>query len=194
MHRLSINRAIVWPGVLIAVVLAAVTAVTVAFASSQPRAVSASTVSNGGARLWMAFDPPARPSGGALGATKFVSVVNTSTANNPIAVYYEPAHVALCKLTLGPEEIERCFVQVSQHLEDGYFQVIAAQPVLVGGNSQVPEIRYEKSPSGTFSADTSTGTTQDVPLVWQQGCPPRHGSGCPTGASSVTPGKNVPKH
>jgi hypothetical protein len=150
-------------------------------------------VSDGGARLWIAFDPPARPIGGVLGSPKFVSVANTSTANNPITVYYEPAHVALCKLTLAPGEMERCFVQLSQHLDNGYFQVIATQPVVVGGNSQVPEIQYSQNADGTFSANPAMGTSQDVPLVWQEGCPPRHGSGCPTGATSITPtaGKNV---
>ena len=49
MHRLSIRRATVWPSVLVAVALATVAAVTVASASSQPRAASAATTSYGGA-------------------------------------------------------------------------------------------------------------------------------------------------
>jgi hypothetical protein len=181
----------VWPSVLVAVALATVAAVTVASASSQPRAASAATTSYGGGRLWIAFDPPARPIGGVLGETKFVSVLNTSTANNALTVYYEPAHFPLCRLTLAPGELRNCDVQISQHLENGYFQVIAAQSVLMGGNSKVPEIRYEQNANGTFSANTSGGSTQDVPLVWQQGCAPKRGSGCPTGATSITIGKNV---
>jgi hypothetical protein len=61
----------------------------------------------------------------------------------------------------------------------------------MGGRSEVPVIQYVQNPNGTFSAETSKGTIQNVPLVWQQGCPPSHGSGCPVGAISVQPGKNV---
>jgi len=193
MHRLSKRRAILWPGVLLGIVLAAASAVTMAFASSQPRAVSAAVTSNGGGRVWIAFDPPARQIGGVLGPRKFVAVVNTSNANNPVTVFYEPGHVTICQRTLAPGEMGSCTVQASRPLENGYIQVIAAQPVLMGGNSQVPEIRYEQNPNGTFSANTSGGSTQDVPLVWQQGCAFVRNSGCPTGATSVNPAKNVAK-
>lgn len=75
-----------------------------------------------------------------------------------------------------------CGVQSSTHLSGGYFQVISATPVLMGGHSDVPVLSYAQEPNGTYVADTAKGTIQNMPLVWQQGCPPRVGSGCPVTA------------
>jgi hypothetical protein len=191
MHRLSTNRAVVRTGVLVVVVLVLATAAAVTFASSRVRAAATPPVSNGGARQWVAFDPDGRSIGPVQFLSKTVSIVNTSTAGNAFTVYYEPAHIAICGGTLGAGAMSLCGVQPTQHLAGGYFQVIAAQPVLMGGRSEVPVIRYAQNPQGTYGADTSTGTIQNIPLVWQQGCPPRHGSGCPVNSISVGGVKKV---
>jgi hypothetical protein len=80
-----------------------------------------------------------------------------------------------------------------QELSGGYFQVIAAQPVLMGGYTEVATLSYaQESPTGPFGAETTKGTIQNIPLVWQQGCPPRKGTGCPVSPTVAVKGtKNV---
>jgi hypothetical protein len=189
MHRLSTNRALVATGAL--VIALAVTLAAVAFASKPVRSVKPQTISNGGARQWIAFDPDGRTIGPVQFLSKTISIVNTSNASNAFTIYYEPAHVAICAATLGPGASSLCGVQPTQHLSGGYFQVIAAQNVLMGGRSEVPTIRYAQNPDGSYGADTSGGTIQNVPLTWQQGCPPRHGSGCPVNAATNGAAKKV---
>jgi hypothetical protein len=187
MYRLSTGRAVAWTSALV-VVLVAATAV-MAFASNQGRAAKAPTVTNGGARQWMAFDPGGRSIGPVQFLSKTVSIVSTSTAKNSFTLYYEPTHLLICSGAVGPSPT-LCGVQPSTHLSGGYFQVIAAQPVLVGGHSDVPVLSYAQEPNGTYVADTAKGTIQNMPLVWQQGCPPRVGSGCPVTALPTNGGVN----
>jgi hypothetical protein len=191
MHRFSISRGVLGTGVLVFAVLIAVMAAAVTFASKPVRSARAPTVINGGARQWIAFDPDGRQIGPVQFLSKTVSIVNTSNASNAFTLYYEPAHLAICAGTLGAGAMSLCGVQPTQHLSGGYFQVIAAQPVLMGGRSEVPTIRYVQNPDGSYGADTSTGAIQNIPLVWQQGCPPRHGSGCPENSLSTGVTKNV---
>jgi hypothetical protein len=180
MHRLSTRRAVAWTGALV-VVLVAATAV-VAFASNQVRAAKAPAVTNGGARQWIAFDPDGRSIGPVQFLSKTVSLVSTSTASGKFSVYYEPQHLLICAGTIGGGGNTLCGVQSATHLSGGYFQVISATPVLMGGHSDVPVLSYSQEPNGTYVADTAKGTIQNMPLVWQQGCPPRVGSGCPVTA------------
>ena len=100
MHRISTRRVLAWTGAL-AVVLVAATAV-VAFASNQIRAAKAPTVTNGGARQWVAFDPEGRSIGPVQFLSKTISIVSTSTARNSFTLYYEPAHTLICASAVGP--------------------------------------------------------------------------------------------
>lgn len=143
---------------------------------------SAQAVSNGGARQWIAFDPRGRNLGEVQFLQKVINIVNTSTAPNKFAIFYEPQHIAFCSGTLGPGATTICGTQPNQRFPGGYFQVIADQPVLMGGYSDVPVMRYAQQGTQAFGADPSTGVVQYVPFVWQPGCPPRPGSGCPTGS------------
>jgi hypothetical protein len=146
-------------------------------------------VSNGGARYWIAFDPQGRTIGPVQFLQKIVTIVNASTASNAFSVYYEPAHAAICAGTLGAGTMTRCGIQPTQQqqLSGGYFQVIAAQPVLMGGFVEMPTISYaQEGQTGPYGAETSKGTVQNIPLSWQQGCPPRKGAGCPVNLTSGT--------
>jgi hypothetical protein len=181
-----------------AIALAAIVALTataaVALASKRAHRAALPSVSNGGARQWIAFDPQGRTIGPVQFLSKIVTIVNTSTANNGFSVYYEPQHVLLCASTLGAGTMTRCGVQTSQQqqLSGGYFQVIAAQPVLMGGYTEVPTLSYaQEGPTGPFIAETTKGTIENIPLVWQQGCPPRKGTGCPVSPTSGVTVKGV---
>ena len=57
--------------------------------------------------------------------------------------------------------------------------MISATPVLMSGDVEVPEFAFAQEANGKYIADTSKGTIANLPLTWQQGCPPRPGSGCP---------------
>ena len=181
MHRLSRNRLAALMGVLAVIAAVALTAAAGTFASKRGHAAKLTPVSNGGARQWIAFDPDGRTIGPVQFLSKTVSIVNTSTATGSYTIYYEPAHLPICAGGLGAGQMTLCGVQSTQHLSGGYFQVIASEPVLMGGRSEVPVLRYVQNADGTYGADTSQGTIQNIPLVWQQGCPPRKGSGCPEG-------------
>ncbi|HEY2216985.1 MAG TPA: hypothetical protein VGH21_05785 [Solirubrobacteraceae bacterium] len=185
MH-LSTKRATIWTLALAAIVALTATA-AVALASKRAHRAALPSVSNGGARQWIAFDPQGRTIGPVQFLSKIVTIVNTSTASNGFSVYYEPQHVLLCGTTLAAGAMTRCGVQSSQQqeLSGGYFQVIAAQPVLMGGYTEVPTLSYaQESPTGPFGAETTKGTIQNIPLIWQQGCPPRKGTGCPVSPTS----------
>jgi hypothetical protein len=160
------------------VVLSAAMAALATFAAAAP---AQPVVINGGARQWLAFDPGGRSIGQVQFLQKIVVAVNTSNAPNPFKIFYEPQHITFCAGTLAPGGTTLCGMQPSQRLSGGYFQMIAAQPVLMGGYSDVPVMRYVQGAQGVFGADPSTGMIQNVPFVWQQGCPPRQGSECPNG-------------
>ena len=146
--------------------------------------VSAQQVaSNGGARQWIAFDPAGRNLGQVQFLQKIINIVNTSTAQNNYTIFYEPQHTRFCGGTLAPGAAALCGTQPNQRFSGGYFLVIADQPVLMGGYSDVPVMRYAQQGTQAFGADPSSGLVQYVPFVWQPGCPPRSGSGCPTSAT-----------
>ncbi|HEV7529830.1 MAG TPA: hypothetical protein VGO29_13120 [Solirubrobacteraceae bacterium] len=151
-------------------------------ASGKARSAAVPAVTNGGAKQWIAFDPDGRSIGPVQFLSKTVSLVSTSTASGKFSVYYEPQHLLICAGTIGGGANTLCGVQPTTHLSGGYFQVISATPVLMGGRSEVPTLSYTQEKDGTYVADTSKGTIQNIPLVWQQGCPPRKGSGCPVTA------------
>lgn len=187
MRRGFTDRAFVWASALV-IVTGATAMLASRYVHSAPApVVSHPVVSNGGARQWVAFDPIG---GRNLGSVQFlfksIQIVNTSNVPNAYSVTYEPVHLNVCGGTLAAGGAALCGVQPSQHLAGGYFQVIAAQPVLMGGYTDVPVMRFaQTSQGGAFGADPSTGIIQYIPLVWQQGCPPRPGSGCPDGAASI---------
>jgi hypothetical protein len=179
MQRLLRNRWTVWTGVLLAALLIGASVAAVSLASRKAHSAAAPAVINGGAKQWIAFDPDGRSIGPVQFLSKTVSLVSTSTTSGKFTVYYEPQHLLICAGLIGGGGNTLCGVQPTIHLSGGYFQVISATPVLVGGRSEVPTLSYTQEKDGTYVADTSKGTIQNIPLVWQQGCPPRKGSGCP---------------
>jgi hypothetical protein len=182
MQRLLKTRWTVWTGVLLAALLIGASVAAVSLASGKVRSAAVPTVTNGGAKQWIAFDPDGRSIGPVQFLSKTVSLVSTSTGSGKFSVYYEPQHLLICAGTIGGGGNTLCGVQPTTHLSGGYFQVISATPVLMGGRSEVPTLSYTQEKDGTYVADTSKGTIQNIPLVWQQGCPPRKGSGCPVTA------------
>jgi hypothetical protein len=182
MQRLPKTRWTVWTGVLLAALLIGASVAAVSLASGKVRSAAVPTVTNGGAKQWIAFDPDGRSIGPVQFLSKTVSLVSTSTGSGKFSVYYEPQHLLICAGTIGGGGNTLCGVQPTTHLSGGYFQVISATPVLMGGRSEVPTLSYTQEKDGTYVADTSKGTIQNIPLVWQQGCPPRKGSGCPVTA------------
>lgn len=145
-------------------------------------AYAAPAFNNGGARHWIAFDSQGRQLGDVQFLQKIVLIVNTATVANRFTIFYEPQHIAFCSGTLAPGGTAICGTQPNQRLSGGYFQVIAAQPVLMGGHSDVPVMRYAQQGTQAYGADPASGLLQNQLFVWQQGCPPRPGSGCPAGA------------
>lgn len=179
MHRSLRTRLTVWTGVLLAVVLASALAASVSSAHSKSHKAAAQPVTNGGARDWIAFDPDARTIGPVQFLSKTFTIIGTSTAGGKFTLYYEPEHKLICSGAAGPGAVTRCGVQPNVQLSGGYFQLISATPVLAAGRVEVPTLSYSQEANGKYIADTSKGTIQNIPLIWQQGCPPRPGSGCP---------------
>jgi hypothetical protein len=174
---MKIGRVITMRAITAIAFAALMTSSAVAFA-----APAAPFASNGGARQWLAFDFSGRfVMGDVQFLQKIIVIVNTSNVSNPFKIFYEPQHIAFCAGTLAPGANTLCGAQPTQHLSGGYFQVIAAQPVLMGGHSDVPVMRYTQDHQGINGADPSTGIVQYIPFVWQQGCPPRQGVECPNG-------------
>ena len=67
---------------------------------------------------------------------------------------------------------------------DGYVQVRASQPLLVGGYIDLPVLDYEQVGGGTPRLKfLNRGTVQRLHYDWKPGCPPKPGGGCPTGQS-----------
>jgi hypothetical protein len=157
---------------------AALAAATAALATA---AQAAPVFSNGGSQYWVAFDPVGRTLGNVQFLTKRISVLNTSAVANAITIYYEPQHILFCQQTLQPGQMTICGQMSSPQMVNGYFQVVAAQPVIVGGSSDTPVMNFSQDPQGNFIADPSHGTVFAMPFDWQPGCPPRGADGCPTG-------------
>jgi hypothetical protein len=59
-------------------------------------ALAAPPISNGGARMWLAFDPEGRTIGPVQFLQKIVTIANTSNAANAFTVFYEPQHLSIC--------------------------------------------------------------------------------------------------
>jgi hypothetical protein len=182
--------------VFLAVALSSVIATAGASARHRnARASVAPIAGSGGARFWIAFDPVGgRDIGPVPFVSKQVQILNTTSVSNPFTVFYVPEHgtaSVFCKGTLGAAELFLCVAQPAQHLQFGYFQVVAARPVVMGGRSEVPTIGYQQEANGTFGAETARGTIQNVPFDWQQGCAPFAGSGCPTTAVAIEPSKKT---
>jgi hypothetical protein len=186
MHGVSINRTVPWAVALGAAVLAAVVA------TNSPGQGSNQPLANGGAREWVASDHPGSFQG--LNATKQIVLINTSTEQNSYVVTYErnsaPPRRRICTGTLGAGQRAAC--QVSGLPPSGptlgYFQVRSSQPLLPGGYTQVPvrgweegtrRVRGRVQGTGRYHFVNTPGVVQHVPYDWQQGCPPKAGSGCP---------------
>ena len=189
MHRSLVKSTLRLAKVFLAVAL--ITLIPVAGASAghhRARPALVPTAGSGGARFWIAFDPAGREIGPVQFLQKQVQIVNTTSAANAFTIFYKPSHAAaivFCKGTLAGAEMTVCGAQSSQQLQGGFFQVVAARPVVMGGRSEVPTLSYQQQPDGTFGAETTKGTIQNIPFNWQQGCAPFPGSGCPTSAVSV---------
>jgi hypothetical protein len=167
--------------VLLALASAALVGATTLAAHAAP------AVSNGGAQYWVAFDPNGRDVGSVFFASKRFFIVNTSNQPNAYTIYDEPSHKTICSGTLGPGQMDTCGTQQGPVEYNNYFQVIAAQPVLVGGTSDTAFLNYTQQGGAPAQADTAHGMIIGVPLTWQQGCPPRPGDGCPDGRIAVDP-------
>ncbi len=168
--------------VVAAVALVSLIAVGAASARHHARTTVAPVAGSGGARFWIAFDPAGRQIGPVQFLQKQVQILNTTSASNAFTITYKPASgaaIPFCKGTLGPAQLFVCGAQSTQHLENGFFQVVAARPVVMGGRSEVPTIGYQQQSDGSFGAETAKGTIQNIPFNWQQGCAPFAGSGCP---------------
>ena len=187
MYRLLRDRVTVWSSALLIAVVIAASAAAVSSAS-KAHSTAVPVVSNGGAKQWIAFDPDGRSIGPVQFLSKTISIVSTSTGSGKYSIYYEPQHLLICAGTIGGGGNTLCGVQPTTHLSGGYFQMISATPVLMGGRSEVPTLSYSQEKDGTYVADTSKGTIQNIPLVWQQGCPPRRGTGCPVSALPTNTG------
>jgi hypothetical protein len=147
----------------------------------------APSFSNGGGQYWVAFDPNGRNIGNVGFMSKRIFLVNTSNQLNAFTIYDEPAHTRICAQTLGPGQTGECDVQPGPPVFGDYFQVIAAQPVLMGGTSDTAYMSYTQQGAANGLADTSHGLVISVPLIWQQGCPPSPGNGCPDGRAANLP-------
>jgi hypothetical protein len=145
---------------------------------------------NGGANEWVAFDPlvgvPVRAQ--TLNTTRIVRLVNTSTAPATYTVTYErpgrPDRLTICTGVLQAGEAKSCTSvgRSSSGFVDGYIQVRGSQPLLVGGHIDLPVLDYELSGGNTPRLKfLNRGTVQRLPYDWHPGCPPKPGSGCPTG-------------
>ena len=184
MHRSLLKSTSRLARVFLAVALILLIGVAGASARHHARAAVGPVAGSGGARFWIAFDPAGREIGPVQFLQKQVQILNTTSAANAFTIFYKPAHAAaivFCKGTLGGAELAVCGAQPTQHLEGGFFQVVAARPVVMGGRSEVPTISYQQQPNGTFGAETTKGTIQNIPFNWQQGCAPFSGPGVPVG-------------
>jgi hypothetical protein len=185
MQRLAIKQAVLFAAAVGAVALGALTATSHGQAIQQPSA-------NGGAREWVAFDllvgVPVRPQ--TLNLTRTVRLVNTSTARNTYTVTYErpgrPDRITICTGALAAGEAKTCtnVGRASGGFIDGYLQVRASQPLLVGGTIDLPVLDYEQVGGSTPRLKfLNRGTVQRLQYDWQPGCPPKPGGGCPSGQS-----------
>jgi hypothetical protein len=181
MHRSLRSRVTLWTGVLLVVVLVSALAASASSAHGKARKAVTQPVTNGGAKDWIAFDPDTRSIGPVQFLSKTFTILSTSTASGKFTLYYEPQHKLICSGAVGGGSLTRCGVQPAEAttLSGGYFQMISASPVLMSGRIEAPEFAYFQEANGKYAADTSKGTIANLPLTWQQGCPPRAGTGCP---------------
>ena len=181
MHRLAI---------LIAAAVA-VLAIGAQAATSQTKSQGTVTSSaDGGAREWVAFDPlvgvPVKSQ--SLNTSRIVRLANTSTTAATYTVTYErpgrPDRLTICTGTLLAGEAKTCVSvgRSSSGFVDGYIQVRASQPVLVGGHVDLPLSDYELSGGNTPRLKfLNRGTVQRLLYDWHPGCPPKPGGICPAG-------------
>jgi hypothetical protein len=191
MQGISMRRAVPWAGVGLALVLAGVLAGVLA-TDTRSQAPDQPIIVNGGARFWVAEDE-ARLLAPTI--SKRIKISNTTTASNSFAITYEregfrPARLGVCSGTLNAGQTRICDVQYRQSSSShsysgGYFQVRASQAVVVGGHNWAPAPRWEFE--GGRTRTTREGIVEQIPYIWQQGCPPKAGSGCP-GDPRVRPG------
>lgn len=185
------HRTLMRPGALLLAALGVAIALAGALAANNAHSqdVKAPTA-NGGAREWIAFDPvvgsPIRAQ--TLNMLRNLRIANTSTASSTYVITFErqgrAARIPLATGVLQPGESRNAAVlgRVSSGFVDGYIQVRATQPVLVGGHVDLPVQDYEQqgSDSSPRLKFLNRGTVQRVQLDFRPGCPPKPGSGCPT--------------
>jgi len=174
---------------LAALPLAIALAATLAANNAHSQDVKAPTA-NGGARELVAFDPVvgAPIKAQSLNMLRYVRLANTSTASSTYNVAFERQgrsdRFPICTGVLQPGQARTCVIlgRVSSGFVDGYIQVRATQPVLVGGHVDLPVQDYEQqgSDSSPRLKFLNRGTVQRVQLDFRPGCPPKPGSGCPT--------------
>ena len=185
------HRTLMRPGALLLAALGVAIALAGALAANNAHSqdVKAPTA-NGGAREWVAFDPvvgnPIKAQ--TLNMLRNIRIANTSTASSTYTITFERQgradRIQLAAGVLQPGESRNVAAlgRVSGGFVDGYIQVRATQPVLVGGHVDLPVQDYEQqgsdsSPRLKFS---NRGTVQRVQLDFRPGCPPKPGSGCST--------------
>jgi hypothetical protein len=188
MQRLAIKRVVM----LVAAVAVAALSALAATSHGHSQAIQTPS-SNGGAREWVAFDPlagvPVKPQ--TVNLTRTVRLVNTSTARNTYTVTYErpgrPDRITICAGALQAGEAKTCTSvgRASGGFVDGYLQVRASQPLIVGGTIDLPVLDYEQVGGDTPRLKfLNRGSMQRLHHDWQPGCPPKPGNGCPTGQPS----------
>ena len=152
----------------------------------QSQAVGTSSA-NGGAREWVAFDPlvgvPVKAQ--TVNLMRTVRLVNTSTAPAAYTVTYErpgrPDRISICTGALQAGEARTCTSvgRASSGFVDGYLQVRASQPLIVGGSIDLPVLDYELAGGNNPRLKSlNRGTMQRLLYDWQPGCPPKPGTGC----------------
>jgi hypothetical protein len=186
-HRGSTDRAV---RVAVGLGVSAAVVAGVMAASSQGevgRAAKVPVASNGGARDWVAFtNARLVNTDNTLSFEKAISVVNTSTAVNGYAVAFisgtDGKRTVVCGGKLARGAQATCFIDHAERFSTGYFQASAAYPVVMGGSEQTANKQRVQDQAGLHFND-QVGVTQ-IPLDWQQGCPPKAGTGCPAGVTA----------
>jgi hypothetical protein len=183
MSRLAFNRVAMWGGGLGVVALA----VLILAAGRGESQVTPQVISNGGAREWVAFEPLVTvvSTHQSFNILRLFQIVNTSTERSTYTITLErttaPLRITICTGTLQPGQRKVCggVGRARNGYADGYYQVRASQPVLMGGHVNLPQEDYELVTSGTPRLRfKDRGTIQHLPFDWQQGCPPKAGTGC----------------
>jgi hypothetical protein len=195
MRAISINRPLLWA---VGAGVVALATVVVATSRGQTPGTNQQPIANGGQKQWVAFDPlvSVASTPQTKNMIRIVMLVNTSTAPNTYSVTYEhtsgPNRLNICTGTLQPGQRRDCggVGRASSGFIDGYFQVRGTQPLIAGGYIDLPVQDWEPlgGANGQRLKSLDRGTIQRLPFDWQPGCPPRAGSGCPTGQPVISPG------